>query len=77
MTTKFNTRIMNKHATEADWLTVDFIPLSGELIIYDPDETHSSARFKIGNGNDDINILPFIDGFGGIDVIDAGSIAES
>ena len=70
----FKTRVQNKHATEAQWReAINFIPLAGELIIYDIDDTHSSPRFKIGDGivvwNDEhteytitgtkINDLPF------------------
>lgn len=53
---------------------VNFIPLAGELIIYDIDDTHSTPRFKIGDGivvwNDEhteytitgtkVNDLPFV-----------------
>lgn len=64
------TRIQHKHEPEANWLqATNFIPLAGELIIYDVDETHSKPRFKIGDGvrNPDtgkvegtnVNDLPF------------------
>lgn len=47
----FKTRVQNKHATEAQWReAINFIPLAGELIIYDIDDTHSTPRFKIGDG---------------------------
>jgi hypothetical protein len=77
MATKtIKTRIVNKHAIESDWLkAVNFIPLKGELIVYDPDDTYSYSRFKIGDGVSNVNDLPFTDGFGGAGVIDAGSIA--
>ena len=36
MAEKINIRIENKHATEAEWIEAeDFIPLNGEIIIYD------------------------------------------
>ena len=65
------TRIQHKHEPEANWLqATNFIPLAGELIIYDVDETHSKPRFKIGDGvrNPDtgkvegtnVNDLPFV-----------------
>ena len=65
------TRIQNKHETEANWSqATGFVPLAGELIIYDVDETHSKPRFKIGDGvrNPDtgkvegtnVNDLPFV-----------------
>jgi hypothetical protein len=48
-------RISNKHGTEAEWTAAGtaanpFIPLSGELIIYDPDVNFAYCRFKFGDG---------------------------
>ena len=62
MATKtFKSRIQNKHDTEAHWsAATNFRPLAGELIIYDEDDTHSTPRLKIGNGNTLVNNLPFI-----------------
>lgn len=58
---KFNSRLVQKHDTEANWkLAVDFVPLLGELIIYDTDAQYTYQRFKIGNGTTAINNLPFI-----------------
>ena len=35
-------RIINKHDTEENWnKAVNFAPLLGETIVYDPDSTHS------------------------------------
>lgn len=64
MTTKnIKSRIQHKHDTEANWLkATNFIPLIGELIIYDPDTTHSESRFKIGDGATLVNDLPFAGG---------------
>lgn len=78
MATKtIKTRIINKHAKESDWeKAVNFVPLLGEFIIYDPDETCFGARFKIGDGVSNVNDLPFADGSLGINTIDAGSIAD-
>ena len=61
MATKtFKGRIQNKHDTEANWnAAVNFKPLAGELIIYDEDNTHSTPRFKVGDGNTLVNNLPF------------------
>ena len=57
-----NTRIVHKHAVEADWIkAVNFIPKNAELIIYDPDESHSYARLKMGDGETNVNELPFVD----------------
>lgn len=66
-------RIRNKHQTEADWLKsvyVDgdrskgflanpFIPLDGELIIYDPDVAHPYKRLKFGDEKTNVDALPF------------------
>lgn len=55
-------RIQQKHDTEANWKkAVNFKPLAGELIIYDADSAHATARFKIGDGSTLVNDLPFID----------------
>jgi hypothetical protein len=58
-------RIVNKHDSAANWAqAVNFRPMQGELIIYDPDETCSYERFKIGDGVQNVNALPFAtDGF--------------
>ena len=62
MATIVKTRIQNKRNTEADWLDqASFIPLAGELIIYEADSTHTYARFKIGDGRTAVNDLPFAD----------------
>lgn len=50
-----------KHDIEAHWkLAKNFIPKAGEIIVYDPDETHDYARFKCGDGVTYVNDLPFI-----------------
>jgi hypothetical protein len=75
-------RISNKHGTEEYWIlsvynsTTDltdsnkranpFIPLPGELIIYDPDDLHPYYRFKFGDNEEDetkrknVVELPFV-----------------
>jgi hypothetical protein len=57
-------RLRQKHDTEANWIKAGnaeapFVPLAGELIIYDKDGTHSETRFKIGDGITGVNELPF------------------
>lgn len=53
-------RIIHKHAIESVWNTkTQFIPYAGEFIVYDPDDTYSYARFKIGDGKTTIVELPF------------------
>lgn len=54
------TRISHKHDIEENWnMAVNFKPLAGELIIYDPDSTHPYSRFKIGDGETSVSSLPF------------------
>ena len=54
------TRNVQKHDTEANWKkAVNFVPLEGELIIYDVDDTHLTPRFKIGDGVTKVNALAF------------------
>ena len=55
-------RIQLKHDTEENWRkATGFTPKNGEAIIYDPDANYDHPRLKIGNGNDNVNLLPFID----------------
>ena len=54
----FKGRISNKHDTSANWLTASnngFIPLDGEIIIYD-----DLNRIKIGDGSTKVDKLPFL-----------------
>lgn len=53
------TRVQNKHATESEWLTSTLVPLVGELIVYEPDDTYNYSRYKIGDGVTAVNDLPF------------------
>lgn len=56
-----NSRFINKHDTEANWLkAVNFIPQQGEIIIYDADENYNYERIKIGDGQTNINSLKFV-----------------
>ena len=55
-------RIVHKHDVESNWIkATGFAPLLGEIVIYDSDETHPYSRIKIGDGETNINDLPFID----------------
>jgi len=55
-----NSRIIQKHDTEENWLkAVNFIPKKGEIIVYDIDSTHTQERFKIGDGVTLVTNLPF------------------
>jgi hypothetical protein len=61
MPTIKNSRVQLKHAKEAEWiLAVNFIPLEAEMIIYDIDENHNYPRFKLGDGINYVNDLPFV-----------------
>ena len=73
MAKKFNYRVMQKHDIQANWeKAINFIPLKGELIVYDaePENGINYPRFKIGNGilnaetglveGTKINDLPFV-----------------
>lgn len=53
-------RISQLSKTETEWLRIpDFIPLQGELIVYNPDNKHPYARLKIGDGSTLLRELPF------------------
>lgn len=55
------TRIQLKNDTEENWnKAVNFVPLDGEVIIYDTDENHEKPRIKIGDGVTVVNDLPFM-----------------
>lgn len=57
---KIDARIVLKHDTEAHWLLAEnFIPLAGEVIVYDVDENYNYERQKIGDGVTTVNELPF------------------
>ena len=62
-------RAVQKHDVEANWLkATNFIPMQGEIIVYDRDDnvtdeslkgTYSYERIKIGDGVQNVNDLPF------------------
>lgn len=55
-----NLRIIHTHDVEENWKKcTDFIPVAGEVIVYDIDNNYSYERFKIGDGNTKVNELPF------------------
>ena len=55
-------RIVHKHDTAENWLkATTFVPLKGELVVYDIDNEYSYERFKIGDGKTLVNDLPFAD----------------
>lgn len=59
---QFNSRIVHKHDTEANFnKATNFIPKQGEIIVYDIDSNYSYERFKIGDGVTKVTALPFAD----------------
>lgn len=53
-------RITQKHDIEANWnKVVDFIPMRGEIIVYDIDANYDYERIKIGDGATTVVNLPF------------------
>jgi hypothetical protein len=78
-------RISQLHKTEAEWgMLPDFVPVKGELIVFDPDRRHRYARLKIGDGATKLQKLPFIVDFAIKDfladqydiVVDAGRVSD-
>ncbi len=66
--TFIKTRIQQKHAPASSWATSELIPLNGELIVYDVDDTHAYPRLKIGDGVNPVGDLNFcIDGIYSVD----------
>ena len=62
------TRIRLKSDTEINWKkagpkdgSMGFVPLEGELIVYNADATHPFSRLKVGDGSTNVVNLPFID----------------
>ena len=75
-------RVQHKHDIEANWdKASNFIPRDGEIVIYKADENNSSARIKIGDGETNINKLPFFkgeyNGSGGTYIIPDWSASEN
>lgn len=55
-----NARISQKHDTAVNWdKATNFVPMAGEVIIYDPDTTNTLPRIKIGDGATTVGNLPF------------------
>ena len=53
-------RIVHKHDIESNWLlATNFTPKQGEIVVYDIDDNYSYERFKIGDGVQNVNDLPF------------------
>lgn len=53
-------RIIHKHDVESNWiLATNFTPKQGEIIVYDVDSNYNYERLKIGDGEHNVNELPF------------------
>lgn len=70
MSKTIKTRIQNKHDIPSNWEKATFIPLPGELIIYDDHYfdiegnkvvVADAIKYKIGDGKTPINELPFVE----------------
>ena len=60
MNATFDGRIILKHDTEANWNAAStFVPMQGEMVVYNPDDTCTYARVKVGDGETKICDLPF------------------
>lgn len=73
-------RVVHKMDTAEHWSkAVKFVPLRGEMIIYESESTDKPHRFKIGDGVTPVTELPFMDQtnneYGNI--IDGGQILPS
>lgn len=55
----FNLKSVPFHATETEWLSINYIPKQGENVVYDIDDAHNYLRFKTGDGNNLVKDLPF------------------
>ena len=65
-------RIVHKHDIEANWLkAANFIPMKGEIIVYDIDKNYNYERIKIGDGETAVSSLPFSVEAISNDIIDA------
>ena len=54
-------RIIHKHDIEENWdKATGFIPKQGEIIVYDIDDNYEYERIKIGDGETNVNNLPFL-----------------
>ena len=61
MAIPIKSRMPQKHDIEANWLkATNFIPMQGEIIVYDVDSNYTYERFKIGDGIKTVNNLPFV-----------------
>lgn len=54
-------RSVQKHDVQSNWeKAINFIPMAGEIIVYDVDTNYNYERIKIGDGETNVNALPFV-----------------
>ena len=56
---RYNLKSIPFHATEAEWLEINYTPKQAEIIVYDTDTNYNYLRFKIGDGVTQASLLPF------------------
>lgn len=67
-----NARLAQKHDTEENWdKAVNFVPLAGEVIVYDTDTNNTRPRVKIGDGVNTVANLAFI-----TEILDVADVLE-
>ena len=60
-TVPIKSRMPQKHDVEENWeKATNFIPMKGEIIVYDIDSNYTYERFKIGDGVKTVKNLPFV-----------------
>lgn len=70
-------RIVHKHDTAENWAkATSFIPMKGEIIVYDIDDNYNYERFKIGNGQTVVGSLPFFDDALKAEIEELGAVAS-
>lgn len=75
---KIYSRMQQKHDVETNWgQAVNFIPLAGEIIVYDADENNPKQRIVIGDGvtklSELVDLVGFIGGGSLEDIINGGT----
>jgi hypothetical protein len=56
---KLKAQVIHRHKTEENWNSSSYIPVMGEVVFYDIDETHNYVRQKNGDGIHRVKELPF------------------
>ena len=55
----FKTKVVFKHETEANWALSNYVPMQGEKVLVDPDDTYKYTRVKYGDGEKAVKDLPY------------------